>query len=147
MLQQIETMAGIKFQMIGVPQPEDVIRASSKVMLKTLDTVSKDVIPFFKEAAQTLIKSSGGDPEVALCKALACMSGYYKTALQSRSLITGQERQITLEMRSLNGKWPNAVRYALDLLQQHFPKSLADNVRGLKVRQDQTGVVFDVFSD
>jgi ATP-dependent RNA helicase DDX21 len=51
MISQIESQAGIKFKTIGVPQPEDVIRASSKVMLKTLDTVNKDVLPLFKEAA------------------------------------------------------------------------------------------------
>ena len=101
MINLIERQAGIKFRMIGVPQPEDVIRASSKVMLKSLESVNKDVLPLFKEAARALVSQSDGDPEKALCKALAYISGHYKHALQSRSLITGQERQITIEMRSL----------------------------------------------
>lgn len=52
MIQQIEDQAGIKFKIIGVPQAEDVIKASSKVILKNLELVNSDVIPFFTEAAK-----------------------------------------------------------------------------------------------
>lgn len=37
MIQQIEEQAGIKFKVIGVPQPEDVIRSSTKGIIKNLD--------------------------------------------------------------------------------------------------------------
>ena len=105
-------------------------------MLKNLDACHKDVLPLFREAAVALIERSEGDPEKALCKALAYISGYYKNAMQSRSLITGVERQITLEMRSLEGKWDNPVRYAVELLSKHFPSNLEDNCRGIKGRHD-----------
>jgi len=36
----IEQKAGIKFQKIGVPQPEDVIKASSRDTIKNLDQVN-----------------------------------------------------------------------------------------------------------
>ena len=147
MISQIERQAGIKFRIIGVPQPEEVIRASSKVMLKSLESVNKDVLPLFREAARTLVAQSDGDPEKALCRALAYLSGHYKQALQSRSLLTGQERQATLQMRSLGQKWPNPLKLAAELLHQYFPKNLADNVRGIKPRSDQTGVVFDFPSE
>lgn len=58
-------------------------------MLKNLESVNNQVLSLFSEAAKQLIDSSNGDPEKALCKALAYISGYYKTALQSRSLLTG----------------------------------------------------------
>lgn len=48
---QIEEQAGIKLRVIGVPQPEDVIRASSKGILRNLEDVNKDVLGLFKEAA------------------------------------------------------------------------------------------------
>jgi hypothetical protein len=35
----IEQKAGIKFLKIGVPQPEDVIKASSRDVIKNLDQV------------------------------------------------------------------------------------------------------------
>ena len=49
-------------------------------------------MPFFKETAHELIKNMGNDPEKALCAALAYLSGHYKQAMASKSLITGQER-------------------------------------------------------
>ena len=60
---------------IGVPQPEDVIRASSKGILKNLDEVSPDVLPLFDEAAESLIIKCGNDPKKAICMALAYLSG------------------------------------------------------------------------
>lgn len=50
-------------------------------MLKNLESVNNQVLSLFSEAAKQLIDSSNGDPEKALCKALAYISGYYKTAL------------------------------------------------------------------
>ena len=55
-----------------------MIKASSKAMLKTLDSVNLEVLPLFKDAALALIESSGGNAEQAICKALAYMSGHYK---------------------------------------------------------------------
>jgi len=40
-----------------------------------------------------------GDGERALSTALAYMSGYYKNGLPSRSLLSGQERWATTELR------------------------------------------------
>jgi hypothetical protein len=39
--------AGIKFKMIGVPSPEEIIKASSQNVFKSLSEVSKDVLPLF----------------------------------------------------------------------------------------------------
>jgi hypothetical protein len=39
-------------------------------------------------------------------------------------------------MRSLEGKWDNPVRSAVEMLGKHFPSNLADNVRGIKGRYD-----------
>lgn len=39
-LQKIEDQAGIKLKRIGVPQPEDVIKASSRGILKSLKDVN-----------------------------------------------------------------------------------------------------------
>ena len=89
LVEQIESQAGIKLQRVGVPQPEDVIRASANEIIINLEQVHKDVLPIFAETARNLIEDCDGDPEKALCKALAYISGYYKAALSTRSLITG----------------------------------------------------------
>jgi len=72
-----------------VPQAEDVVKASAMDICKNLDEVHDDVLPLFTETARALIRKKGGDAERALCTALAYVSGNYKTALLSRSLITG----------------------------------------------------------
>lgn len=53
--QQIEHEAGIKFKVIGAPQPEDVIRAKSKGMLKNLTQVNSSVLPLFLDTAQVCL--------------------------------------------------------------------------------------------
>lgn len=94
----IEQRAGIVFQKIGVPQPEDVIKASSRDTIKNLDQVNQEITYLFEEAAQTLIEKIG-DPKKALMTTLAYLSGHYKQALQARSLLTGQENFITIEIK------------------------------------------------
>ena len=89
LIEQIESQAGIKLQRIGVPQPEDVIRASADEIITNLDQVHRDVLPLFGDTATNLIDQHGGDAHKALCTALAYISGYYKSALSARSLITG----------------------------------------------------------
>ncbi len=99
LIQNIEQRAGIVFQKIGVPQPEDVIKASSRDTIKNLDQVNPEIIHLFEEAAENLIEKFNGDTKKALCTALAYMSGHYKQALTSRSLLTGQENFITCEFK------------------------------------------------
>jgi hypothetical protein len=82
-----------------VPQPEDVIKASSRDTIKNLDQVNPDILHLFEDAADTLIEKCGGDMRKALCTSLAYMSGHYKQALTSRSLLTGQENFITIEFK------------------------------------------------
>ena len=56
LVEQIEAQAGIKLQRIGVPQPEDVIRASADEIITNLDQVHKDVLPLFDDTATNLIQ-------------------------------------------------------------------------------------------
>jgi len=65
-VQKIEDMAGIKFKRIGVPQAEDVIKASSRYILKNLKDVNEDVLHLFADTAKCLIDQNDGDAEKAL---------------------------------------------------------------------------------
>ena len=80
-IQKIEDQAGIKLKRIGVPQPEDVIKASSRGILKNLDDVNEDVLYLFEDLAKVLIDQQDGDAEKALQIALAYCSGHYKHKL------------------------------------------------------------------
>ena len=89
LISMIEHKAGIKFTTIGVPQPDDVIRATSRDAIKQLSTVNEDVLHLFNDAAAELIALSDGDQTKALTKALAFMSGCHKEKLAQRSLLNG----------------------------------------------------------
>lgn len=65
-------------QKIGVPQPEQVIKASSMGTVAQLKEVNDKVIPLFAEAADELIKANGGDMKRAICQTLALLSGHHK---------------------------------------------------------------------
>jgi ATP-dependent RNA helicase DDX21 len=67
MLAHIEQKAGITMQKIGVPQPEQVIKASSLGIVEQLKEVNEKVIPLFGEAADHLITKMDGDVKKALC--------------------------------------------------------------------------------
>ncbi len=63
--------------MIGAPQPEDVIRSSSKGILKKLQDVSDDVLDLFSEAAKLMTDKYKGDKDKAIKACLAYISGHY----------------------------------------------------------------------
>ena len=72
---------------------------------KNLEEVHDDVLPLFTETAKALISQKGGDAVKALCTALAYISGNYKAAMNGKSLITGQDRMITVKLESTqNGR-------------------------------------------
>jgi ATP-dependent RNA helicase DDX21 len=60
-IQLIERKAGINFINIGIPQPRDVIKATSRDTIKQLKTVNEDLLPIFTDAADELIALSDGD--------------------------------------------------------------------------------------
>lgn len=88
-LQHIESKAGISMQKIGVPQPEQVIKASSMGIIESLKEVNEKVIPLFTDAAEHLISFHGGDAKRALCQTLALLSGHHKEEMTARSLLNG----------------------------------------------------------
>ena len=82
-------MAGIEFKVIGIPQPHDVIRATSRNAIKQLQTVNENLLDLFNDAADELIALCDGDKQQALLKALAFISGCHKEKMTARSLLNG----------------------------------------------------------
>lgn len=76
-------------QKIGVPQPEQVIKASSMGIVEMLKEVNTKVMPLFSDAADHLIFMHAGDVKKALCQTLALLSGHHKEEMQARSLLNG----------------------------------------------------------
>lgn len=82
------------------------------------------------------------DPKLALCATLAYLSGHYKQVLTSRSLLTGQENYITIEMTFEHSF--NSVSFVWSIIKKVVPDSIANSIRGMRMFKDQKGVVFDV---
>ena len=147
LVQQIEEEAGIKFKIVGAPQPEDVIKASSKGILKGLGGVNQNMVGLFQDTAKELLAKCGNDPELALCTALAYISGFTCSSLVSRSLLTGQEKWVTVQLRSVDQRWTQPIQQAQYIIKKYWPAKLADSVKSMKARKDSMGVVFDVWED
>lgn len=102
-LTRIQRAAGIDFNQIGIPQPHDVIKATSRNAIKQLQSVNDNLLPLFESAADELTALCDGDKQQALLKALAYISGCHKEAMATRSLLSGQEKYITYEMKMTSG--------------------------------------------
>jgi len=95
--------------------------------------VKNDSLPYFRDAAKLLIDKYNGNYENAICATLAYISGHYKNVLNSRSLVTGQERQVTLCLKSTRQRWNNPVSTAQTIIKKYWPSALADSVqRGIR---------------
>lgn len=130
------------FSKIGVPQPDDVIRASFRDTIKRLDEVEDKVIPIFEDAADKLIEAENGDAKRALCKTLALLSGHHKEVLQDRSLLNGQPDMVTFQM--LLDKPFYSVSMVWNMIRRYVPDQLSQQVRIMRAFKDMTGACFDV---
>lgn len=97
-LQRIEEKAGVKFKRIGVPQPEDVIKMSSRGIVNELMEVEDNVLHLFEDLAKIFIDQCEGNAEKAVQIALAYCTGHHKEKLVSKSIINGAEKLTTIQM-------------------------------------------------
>ena len=85
-------------EMIGAPEPAQLMQASVKQALRRLDRVDPEVKAFFTSAAKTV--AAGADPVDALAAALGCLSGLTEVP-KDRSLLT-QVRHACLHSLTYN---------------------------------------------
>jgi ATP-dependent RNA helicase DDX21 len=142
MILTIEHRAGITFTQIGIPQPADVIKATSRDSIKKLQTVNDDVLYLFDDAATELIALTDGDAKLALKKALAFMSGCHQDELAQRSLLNGTEGCITFQMDL--GYPFNGVGLIWTILRRYVPETIIAKIKGMRALADKNGAVFDV---
>ena len=141
-IQQIENRAGIKFQKIGVPQPDDLIKASFKQTAKQLTEVNEKVLDLFAEAADDLIEQNDGDAKKALQKTLALLSGHHKSVMSARSLLNGQEGQTTFKIETEKPFY--SVSLVWNIVRRYCPEDISREVKGMRAFKDMSGACFDV---
>ncbi|CAG8516808.1 3033_t:CDS:2 [Funneliformis mosseae] len=142
LLQIIEKRARIQFQMVGPPQPQDIIAATANDAVKNLESVESSVLPYFHSTAKDLIEKQGAIE--ALSAALAFMSGY-SGGIKKRSLMSATEGNTTLLF-----KFSYPIRhgsYVKSIFKNHFSNIPENDVRAFKLTKDNEGVVCDIVSD
>eukprot|EP00741_Cyanophora_paradoxa_P003682 tig00000093_g3579.t1 len=94
-LRQMEREIGVKFEIVPVPMPEDVLRALSAKTVVAIDKVKDEVLPFFEESATRLLEEQG--PR-AMAAALAAIAGV--THIKRRSALTSIEGMTCVLIRN-----------------------------------------------
>ena len=89
-----------------------------------------------------MIEKHGGDVRKALCASLAFLSGHYKLALSARSMLTGQENCITIDIKFEQSF--QTISYVWGIMRKFLTQDIVDNIRGMRMYKDQRGAVFDV---
>ncbi|XP_058760109.1 DEAD-box ATP-dependent RNA helicase 7-like [Vicia villosa] len=139
-ISKIEREAGIKFEHVSAPQPDEIAQAIGGEAAELISDVSDSVIPSFKAAAEELLNNSGLTAVELLAKALAKAVGY--TEVKKRSLLTSMENYVTLLLEG--GKPMFNPSYAFATLRRFIPEDKVDGVQGLALTADGKGAVFDV---
>ena len=139
LLGRIESMAGITFTKIGAPQPEDIIRASSRFIVEGLKKVTDEALPLFEETAGLLVKEFGD--KKALLLTLAYISGNLNK-IKKRSLLSGTEDFITYQLDM--EKEFRTVSYVWGILRRLLSPEEAEQVRQMRCYKNFKGAAFDV---
>ncbi|KAJ4877435.1 DEAD-box ATP-dependent RNA helicase 7 [Raphanus sativus] len=137
---RIEKQAGIKFEHVSAPQPNDIARAVGMEAAEKITQVCDSVVPAFMAAAKELLESSGVSAEVLLAKALAKTAGF--TEIKKRSLLTSMENHVTLLFEA--GKPIYTPSFVCGVLKRILPDDRANSIEGLTLTADGQAAVFDV---
>lgn len=107
---------GFKFELAGPPSPEAAMTAASKTSALACQTVPAETAEYFKDSAAELL-ATGESPEDIIAKCLAAISRR-ANKIQSRSLLTGEEGFLTIEMSNSRGRnvTPGDVMYTISKL-------------------------------
>lgn len=139
LIDKIEQAAGVKLKKVGMPQPEDIVRASARDMSHSFKKVSDQVLDCFTESVQDILELY--KPEEALCRALAIISGY-TSKLQQRSLLSSVEGFVTYVME--NSQEASSLTPFWNFLQSNFPSQLAESIKTMKFLSNRMGAAFDL---
>uniref|UniRef100_A0A6S8LJW3 RNA helicase n=1 Tax=Dunaliella tertiolecta TaxID=3047 RepID=A0A6S8LJW3_DUNTE len=136
-------------ELIGSPEPKEVLTQATRSVLTQLDKVDTSVIDFFVPTADKLLASD--QPARVLAASLAALAGF-RAAPQPRSLLTYEEGFTTLRLLARPGQldgWRSLSR-ALGILLKtaKINKPLENAIGKIKVVEDSkaglAGVAFDL---
>lgn len=124
------------FKLKGCPQPLDLLSAYSK----SVYDVSNEQIKWMLPSARKLIADKGAEEAVAA--ALFAATGLKKSMKMSRSLLTGQDAYVTINVETSHPV--HSLTFIWSLLRRYFDHSVCDDVKGMRLRKDSMGAVCDI---
>ncbi|XP_063163611.1 nucleolar RNA helicase 2 [Candoia aspera] len=137
-LKQVEQKAGITFKRVGVPTATDIIKASSKDAIRSLDSVPPSAIDYFRQSAEQLIEEKGAVE--ALAAALAHISG--ATSIEQRSLLNSDAGYVTMILQC--SVQMHATGYAWRGLKEQLGEDIDNKISRMCFLKGKMGVCFDI---
>uniref|UniRef100_J3SD19 RNA helicase n=1 Tax=Crotalus adamanteus TaxID=8729 RepID=J3SD19_CROAD len=137
-LKQVEQKAGITFKRVGVPTATDIIKASSKDAIRSLDSVPPSAIDYFRQSAEQLIEEKGAVE--ALAAALAHISG--ATSIEQRSLLNSDVGYVTMILQC--SVEMHATGYAWRGLKEQLGEDIDNKISRMCFLKGKMGVCFDI---
>ncbi|XP_048464646.1 nucleolar RNA helicase 2 [Rhincodon typus] len=140
-LRFVEHQAGVTFKRVGVPTAADIVEASCKDAVRSLDSIPAAAIERFRPAAESLIEQRGALQ--ALAAALAHISG--ARSIEQRSLLNSDAGYTTMvlacstEIHSLNYAWRG--------LKEQLGETVESKVKRMRFLKGKMGVCFDIPED
>ena len=138
----IERRAGLTFERVGAPQPQDMAAAAGDTVVAKLGKVDAGVAAWFHKAAATAATAHGG-ADAALARALALLAGC--ATMAARSLLTAHEGFVTLQLSSTADV--RAPGFVFGTLRRWLPDETVEQIKRLALTADGKGAVFDVPAD
>ena len=135
-LQQIERKARVEFLIKGCPQPSDLMVSYAR----EIETVSPEHVDMMRAAARKLLETKSA--EDALSAALFVASGMKPGTKLHRSMLTGEENQVTIDV--MLDRPVRSLTYIWNVLRGVFDPSVCDQVRSMRLRADSMGAVCDI---
>ncbi|KXZ51538.1 hypothetical protein GPECTOR_12g501 [Gonium pectorale] len=99
----------VNAELVGAPDPAEVMRTASRSVLGKLDKVDGPVVDYFLPAAERLVSAEGAAPARVLAAALAALAGF-RHVPQPRSLLTYEPGFVTLRLMAARGAAIDGVR-------------------------------------
>nr|XP_014430159.1 nucleolar RNA helicase 2 [Pelodiscus sinensis] len=137
-LRHVEQKAGIMFKRVGVPTATDIIKASSKDAIRSLDSVPPSAINYFRQSAERLIEEKGAVE--ALAAALAHISG--ATSIEQRSLLNSDAGYVTMTLQC--SVEMHSIGYAWRGLKEQLGDVIDSKITRMRFLKGKLGVCFDV---
>ncbi|XP_077206669.1 nucleolar RNA helicase 2 [Paroedura picta] len=137
-LRQVEQKAGITFKHVGVPTATDIIKASSKDAIRSLDSIPPSAVDYFRQSAERLIEEKGAVE--ALAAALAHISG--ATSIDQRSLLNSDVGYVTMTLQC--SVEMHNIGYAWRGLKEQLGEDIDNKVNRMRFLKGKTGVCFDI---